>query len=94
MAVNWTEAEAKGADVKNGWSYSSTPPYCLHNLRRDHFKCPSYVIGRSVSGGKEPFLLLQVKCGLLVQVITTSANFIRAATDKVMSYFLVHVSRF
>ena len=30
-------APQSNADVKNEWSYSSTPPLCFHGMRTDGF---------------------------------------------------------
>jgi hypothetical protein len=42
LEVKWPEREAdhlptSSAKVKNEWSYTSTPPICLHGMYRDNF---------------------------------------------------------
>ena len=47
-----------GAKVKNEWSYTSTPPTCLHGVDIDNFTFYLYPVqpwsqnGRSIGGGK------------------------------------------
>ena len=34
----WSYSSPSSTDVKNEWSYASTPPLCLHGSDRDNFK--------------------------------------------------------
>ena len=37
------------ADVKNEWSYTSTPPICLHGVKRENFTLTRNIFGMLIS---------------------------------------------
>jgi hypothetical protein len=50
MVVNVTAHLLSSADVRNEWSYTSTPLICLHGLDRENYFCstsPRVLLQRS-----------------------------------------------
>jgi hypothetical protein len=61
---------ASRAEVKNGWSYTSTPPVYLHALHRDYLNLKKVSIFRS---------LFNVYLGAMYEYLTSIVHVLRAS---------------